>query len=106
MWATTTALVHEPPVILSPFLTLFSPPPAHGMRACVHVRLPAPPSHPPLHLTPPPSPSAPLQEILAAEQRNQVVSKLHSILKPFVLRRLKVRGVVRGLGACNLTAAS
>lgn len=30
-----------------------------------------------------------LQEILAAEQRNQVVSKLHSILKPFVLRRLK-----------------
>uniref|UniRef100_A0A7S0RU61 Uncharacterized protein n=1 Tax=Chlamydomonas leiostraca TaxID=1034604 RepID=A0A7S0RU61_9CHLO len=28
-------------------------------------------------------------EILAAEQRNQVVSKLHAILKPFVLRRLK-----------------
>ena len=28
-------------------------------------------------------------EILAAEQRNKVVSKLHAILKPFVLRRLK-----------------
>jgi ATP-dependent DNA helicase len=30
-----------------------------------------------------------LKEILAAEQRNKVVSKLHAILKPFVLRRLK-----------------
>ena len=30
-----------------------------------------------------------MQEILAAEQRNKVVSKLHAILKPFVLRRLK-----------------
>mmetsp|Transcript_16682 Transcript_16682/g.36078 ORF Transcript_16682/g.36078 Transcript_16682/m.36078 type:complete len:748 (+) Transcript_16682:1282-3525(+) len=29
------------------------------------------------------------QEIIAAEQRNRVVSKLHAILKPFVLRRLK-----------------
>lgn len=29
------------------------------------------------------------QAILAAEQRDRVVSKLHSILKPFVLRRLK-----------------
>ncbi|KAJ9505737.1 hypothetical protein QJQ45_012825 [Haematococcus lacustris] len=29
------------------------------------------------------------QEILALEQRNKVVSKLHAILKPFVLRRLK-----------------
>ena len=29
------------------------------------------------------------QEILAAEQRNKVVSKLHAILKPFMLRRLK-----------------
>ncbi|GAX75958.1 hypothetical protein CEUSTIGMA_g3401.t1 [Chlamydomonas eustigma] len=29
------------------------------------------------------------KEILAAEQRNKVVSKLHAILKPFVLRRLK-----------------
>eukprot|EP00955_Chlamydomonas_euryale_P111468 366068-Chlamydomonas_euryale.AAC.6 len=28
-------------------------------------------------------------EILAAEQRNRMVSKLHSILKPFMLRRLK-----------------
>lgn len=31
----------------------------------------------------------PMQEIVAAEQRNKVVSKLHAILKPFVLRRLK-----------------
>lgn len=28
-------------------------------------------------------------EIVAAEHRNRLVSKLHSILKPFVLRRLK-----------------
>ena len=33
--------------------------------------------------------SSPLKEILAAEQRNKVVSKLHAILKPFMLRRLK-----------------
>ena len=39
-----------------------------------------PPTHPPT-FTP--------QEILAAEQRNKVFSKLHTILKPFVLRRLK-----------------
>jgi hypothetical protein len=29
------------------------------------------------------------QAILAAEQRNKVVSKLHAILRPFMLRRLK-----------------
>jgi SNF2-related domain len=29
------------------------------------------------------------EAVLAAEQRNRVVSKLHSILKPFVLRRIK-----------------
>jgi ATP-dependent DNA helicase len=29
------------------------------------------------------------QEIVAAEQRNRVVSKLHAILRPFMLRRLK-----------------
>jgi len=29
------------------------------------------------------------QEIVMAEQRNKVISKLHGILRPFVLRRLK-----------------
>ena len=37
----------------------------------------------------PPPLRPPSQEIVAAEQRNKVVSKLHAILKPFMLRRLK-----------------
>ena len=35
------------------------------------------------------APTAPQRRLLAAEQRNRVVSKLHSILKPFLLRRIK-----------------
>ena len=52
-----------------------------------------PPLLPPPHMEEytqyPPPLRPPSQEIVAAEQRNKVVSKLHAILKPFMLRRLK-----------------
>jgi len=43
-----------------------------------------------------------LQEIVMAEQRNKVISKLHGILRPFVLRRLKADVQVRGCGVTSV----